>query len=201
MLKILRTPAAILGTLLLTGGVSSAAPISFAGDLTSGQLFSSGFVTGRDRIAPSTWDDGNLWTLAVTAGDEVTVTARRTSDVDPVLSLWDGTEVDSTAYRGFRSDSTNTSLIGEADDELSANVGGFAGWGDPQLTFTASKTGVYTVGIFAYSGRSNRDYSYTIQATGATRPESQVSAVPLPATLPLMLVALAGFGLAARQRA
>lgn len=177
---------------------AQAATITYVGDLTSGVLMTSAGVHRNDAITPATWDIGNLWTLAVNAGDVVTVVARRLSNFDPIMSVWQGVETDTAAYTGYYASSAHSTLIGSDDDTLPANVRGSARFGDPKLTFTAATTGLYTVGVFGLgSGRRNADYTYSVQATGAT---GNVSPVPLPASMTLILAALGGLGLVARRR-
>jgi len=202
MQKISTTSLALaVGAILLTWSATStqAAPITYGGDLTGGTLFTGGPANPSDHISPSLWNVGNLWTLSVNAGDVVTVTARRLSDFDPIMGIWNGLESDTTAYTYYDLNSTNTQSIGVWDDNLPNTFGGTAGYGDPQATFTAALTGIYTVGIFGLGGTANNQI-YSIQATGATG-DPYISAVPLPPSAILFGTALLGIaGLRRRKR-
>ena len=194
-------PALALTAGLLGAGAASAVPITYAGDLTGGALLSSNELDVDDPNDTSLWSVGNLWTLSVVAGDVITVTARRLTDIDLILTIWDGLENDTMNYigRGAYGNASSTNYVTMGDDELPANVPGPAGgFGDPQASFTAATTGIYTVGVFGLDGAAGVDHSYTVQAAGATGPA--VGVVPLPAGLPLLFAGLAGLGLIARRR-
>ena len=181
---------------LLTFGSVNAGIITYSGDLTDGSLNTSGGIDQYDLDDTSLWDVGNLWTVSVNAGDELIITARRLTDFDPYMSVWEGVEVDTTGFVGeYWDDGSNTDWIGSGDDELGPNVPPVISCcGDPQIVFTASSTALYTIGVYSLHGVEEVEHFYTIQVEGAT---GSVSSVPEPSTLALL--ALGIVGLASRR--
>lgn len=175
---------------------AQAVPTTYGGELSDGLVHIGGPIGIEDWEIVSEWDAGNLWTLSVNAGDMITITVQRTTDIDPHMAIWDGLESDTSFYSAWEFDSTNTTWLGFWDDELSSGIPANIGCcGDPQATFTAATTGIYTVAVFGNGGAPG-DHAYTIQAFGSTAS----SVIPVPAALPLFGTGLAIMGFVGWRR-
>jgi len=184
--------AIFAGVILSVSCLANAGIITYSGDLTDGSLQTSGGLEYLDYQLFDTWDVDHLWTFDVNAGDNVTITARRLTDFDTVMLIWEGTETDTSAITSWGTDTLNMTLIGYADDELSPNIPSVIGCcGDPQYNGVAATTATWTVGVFALGGQQGVEHFYNVQATG-----SSVS-VPEPSTLAIF--ALGMIGLASRR--
>lgn len=121
------------------------------------------------------------WSLFVTTGDVVTVTARRITPVD----IW--------AFATNGPDGSGAAFV-FGDDQLPPATGG--PWGDPLFTFTAATTGEYSVGVFRCCGAANETISYFVNAQGATGTDG---VVPEPGTIALMGLGLSALALRVRK--
>lgn len=157
-------------TLAVGAFASGAAQATVIGNLNDG-LDHTSSVTG-------------VWSLFVNAGDNVTVTARRLNPLD----IW---------AVAFATPDGTGGEIAAGDDELPPYAGG--SFGDPQFHFTAATTGQYSIGVFLCcyydAGVQN---SYFVNAQGATGiPDATV---PLPGTVALIGLGLAGIGYTRRKQ-
>lgn len=169
---------------------AQAMPITYGGDLSDGLLHNGGPLSVDDYLAPSSWGNGHLWTFSVNAGDSITITALRTTDIDTMMVIWNGVESDTSDYINVFTSSTNTTHLGYWDDDVDPGIpSNVACCSDPQAIFVAATTGIYTVGVFGLGGASGVPHAYTIQAIGST-----ASVVPVPAALPLFGTGLAVMG-------
>ena len=183
--------AAFAGLILSVSGLASAGIITYGDDLSDGALNTSNGIDVYDDDKTSLWDVGNLWTVSVNAGDQLVITARRLTDFDPMMAIWEGVELDTTGFvRDSYGDGNSTVFIANGDDELQANVGnGSIGWGDPQVVFTAARTSIYTVAVFALEAAENEEHMYSVQVEGAT---GRVYGVPEPSALALLAIGIVG---------
>lgn len=126
------------------------------------------------------------------AGAAVTVTGRRLSGPYD-MSFWvlQGLFTDTDVFGG---DLSSLGYIDFGDDELPPNIPG--PFGDPQVTFNAPATGLYTVAVTNFASNGTPPYSFQLTATGIAD-----VAIPEPAALTLTGVGLLSLGLLRRRRA
>jgi hypothetical protein len=111
---------ALVGVIVAFALTAPAKAVTYLGDLTDGALDLS-TVTG-------------YWSLSVDSGDSITVTARRLVPID----IWAAGNLPSSPPPG--------GYFIWGDDQLPPLVGGV--YGDPQFSFVAAETGVYSIGVF-----------------------------------------------------
>lgn len=185
----MKTRTGVLNTLLsgvvlagvaLTSG-AQAAPITYEGMLTRNVVE---FGQVEPEPIPGVGTFGDWWFFNARAGDQITVTGRRLERaLDPAFDL----------YFGF-GDTDLLQFVDFGDDELEplTIMGPF---GDPQVTFTAIRSGTYSVHLWSFlSDNPGPDgvYDYLIFITPASVPE--------PAMLGLFGAGLLSVGMARRRR-
>ena len=165
--------AAIAGT--------AGAQVTILGDLTSGAT-ASGTITGGsiDVADASFW---GFWTFSANAGDLINVEVDRTTGgLDPASSVVEGNAA-GLAFASLTGFSifdwsgpglSPTVAFGD-DDDPPALPGPF---GDPNYSFVAGTTGVYTVAVASFASSGSPPWGYEITVTG--------SSVPAPGALALL---------------
>lgn len=153
---------------LAFASVSIAAPITYQGDLTGAGLVESQLETEH-------W-----WRFSATAGDIVTITARRMeAALDPALYL----------YSGVSSDVKGLTFLGFRDDTIAAGVAG-GPFADPQFTnYNIAATGDYSLRVYSfvsYDAGQDGLYDYSIEVANST------ASVTEPATFGIMALSLMG---------
>jgi hypothetical protein len=184
----------LLPLAMATAGLTAAqaTPIAYEGVLVPG-LLEDGSVGGFSWFL----NEGagvDFWQFSATAGTDVTLEVDRLNgNLDPALSLYQGT----TSADVSTFDSANSfggmTFIGSLDDENPPFVGPGGFTGDPFGTFHIGTTGSYTVAVGGSDSTDPGNYPYQIELT-------TVSAVPEPSPFMLMAAGLAGLAFLRRRR-
>jgi len=137
---------------------------------------------------------GDYWSFFGTAGELASITALRLEGAfDVSFWLFSGLFADDSVFGGSFG-FLAPGLLAFADDELPPALPG--PFGDALASLILPTTGFYTVVVTNFaSGADDGDgvFPYSLTATG-------VSAIPLPAGLPLLAAALGGLGWMARRK-
>ena len=180
-----------LGLLALaTGTVTQAAPITYTGVLFD-SVTALGDIptTGSFTSASDTFSD--YWSFSGTSGDLFSLIGLRLEGAfDMAFWVFEGIYADDSAF-GVSLDSSDLGFLAFGDDQI-PHPGPF---GDPFVSFALPSTGQYTVIVTNFfSGADDGDglFPYQLTATG-------VSAIPLPAAFPLLLVGIGAIGLVGRR--
>lgn len=152
---------------LAIGSIGTAAPIVYQGDLTN-------VGTVQSTLQTDAW-----WRFSASAGDIITVTARRLeAALDPAMYL----------FAGVANDSNLLSMLAFGDDEIAAE----GPYGDPMISdYAISQTGDYSIRVMSYfSGYAGADnaYSYSVSLVN-----SNAANVTEPATMSILALSLLGF--------
>ena len=188
---------ALISVVVLSLGLAAtaqAAPISY-GDVTGGGTF-AGTTTSNSAWASENPVDGNevnFWTFNGTAGDSLSIVINSLDGVfDAAFSLFYGA-IDSMDLMFGLFD--NNGDVGSAKFIAGTSPFGTAGNDASLLDIILADTGLFTIVVGGESFLSfENSYQYSLEVI-----QSAVS-VPEPATLGLMVSALAAFGLSARRR-
>ncbi|HEX5136301.1 MAG TPA: PEP-CTERM sorting domain-containing protein [Planctomycetota bacterium] len=193
--KFLRTGA--IAAVVLAGLQLDAAadPISYEGQLEDG-------VTQYGALPPGEFydaRDADFWYFWATAGDNVTVVARRVDQaLDPTLWVYKGiyySTTDPDMAGGNNYFQPSPYFIDMADDEIPNDP-----YGDPLSSFVAPWTGWYTAAVTEYASGplpGDGDYDYSITVRGITG----IPTVPEPTLLALLTCGACGVFLSRRRKA
>ena len=167
---------------------ASAVPIVYNDDLSDG-VEEFGLVANDSLDTVASLD---YWSFSASAGDMITITARRTEgEMDPAFLVWLGLFADT--------DDLGMSAF-VADDELPAAIAGE--FGDPEWMFTVAADGDFTIGVGDHSGSG-------VPCTGGSSTflceyriivVSGATQVPEPGSLALFGLAMIGAAGARRKR-
>lgn len=178
---------------LLSGAVTQAAPITYTGVLFDSVTVNGDIPTTGLPGSPSA-SLSDYWSFTGNAGDLFSLVGLRLEGAfDMSFWVFSGIFADDSVFGGSLN-AGDAGFLDFADDENSPNIPG--PFGDPFSSFALPSTGQYTVIVTNFaSGADNGDgvFPYSLTATG-------VSAIPLPAALPLLLVAIGGLGLVGRRK-
>ena len=169
---------------------AGAAPLVYEGIVLNG-VTAYGDVPLNSYSDAAQWD---FWYFLGSAGDVVTITCDRTSDqMDPGVNLYQGfgTTTDGLAWGTGNGELTFL----EADDDGGSDVPPGPFYNSLIADFVLPGTGYYTLGVSDVLGAGTGPWTYGLTVRGSGYPEHDV---PEPTTL--VMLALAGAGLALRKR-
>ena len=154
--------------LLGMASLAQAQTVQVLGDLTSGGAIAGDFpadlVGGED--SPMTWD---FYTLEVEAGQLVRIEVDRTTDsLDPVSVAFfgdvQGQPLPPEGTFVFDADLFLPMVFVASGDDDDPSATGFGPFGDPNYTFTADATGIYTIIVASFVSDPG-ELGYTVEAT------------------------------------
>lgn len=132
--------AAAIAAASACAGVAQAAPVSYAGTLSSGSFVGTVAADSGPHGTPEQW---SFWRFTAPWMADVSITVTPTSaGFDPYIAVWYGTEADTSAYVDMRSGSAGSVFVAGAD--------GVAEWGPSGVGQPAavSFTNQYGAGSF-----------------------------------------------------
>jgi PEP-CTERM motif-containing protein len=167
--------------------MANALPIQYQGNIVIGGPAVTGSVSGFGYISDEA-ANVDFWTFSGVAGQSVLIRGTRLdSRLDPSLNLYFGTTTADQSTFVHDSNFGGLQLLATGDDEIDV-PGPF---GDPALLFELTRTGTYTIVLGGFASDAD-------PAGGL--PYRLAVSVPEPATLPLVLLAVAGLGFVLRRK-
>ncbi len=193
-------PLALTSSLVIFSTNTVAAPISYQGDISSGDTF-TGVLSANEGYKAENPGGRNWWTFSGNAGDIIDITVGRLDgDLELAFELFFGTSsADESVFQYPGFSFGGLTYLRARDDNWGPNLPGpdF----DPQLLgYKLKFTGTYSVVVLSTAndpGCVNNECSYAIAMAPAL---GSASAVPVPAAAWLFGSGLIGLAGLARRR-